>query len=142
MIRSVLTLVLSLWLVAGCAAAPVSEAPRTPERDFLAYCQHVMPEVRAFLATVDEMERTQDDAYFDDLLDAARAIDDISSQAREGLRGARPTEGEWLRELGLAARGFHTMTIVEVDEGYVADRLFQILGATERATLRCAEGPA
>lgn len=101
-----------------------------------------MPEVRAFTQSVKDMERTQDEAYFDDMLAAARAIDDISTEARQGLRGVNPPEGEWLRELGLAARGFHTLTVVTPDEDYIADRILQILAATERATMRCSEEPA
>jgi hypothetical protein len=141
-IRSLLAVLLALWLVAGCSASPDHVPPPGGTQDFLEYCPEVMPEVQAFTQSVREMERTQDEAYFDDMLTAARAIDDISTEARQGLRGVNPPEGEWLRELGLAARGFHTLTIVMVDEGYIADRIVQILTATERATKRCSEEPA
>ena len=142
MIRLILAAVLTLWLVAGCQAAPEEEIQSPPTRDFLAYCAEVMPEVRAFTHSMNEIERTGDEGYFDDMLAAARAIDDISTTARQGLRGVNPPEGEWLRELGLAARGFHTLTSVTVAEDYIADRVNQIIAATKRATLRCSEESA
>ena len=142
MIRLILAAVLTLWLVAGCQAAPEEEIQSPPTRDFLAYCAEVMPEVRAFTHSMNEIERTGDEGYFDDMLAAARAIDDISTTARQGLRGVNPPEGEWLRELGLAARGFHTLPSVTVAEDYIADRVNQIIAATKRATLRCSEESA
>lgn len=142
MIRLILAAVLTLWLVAGCQAAPEEEIQSPPTRDFLAYCAEVMPEVRAFTHSMNEIERTRDEGYFDDMLAAARAIDDISAEARQGLRGVNPPEGEWLRELGLAARGFHTLPSVTVAEDYIADRVNQIIAATKRATLRCSEESA
>ena len=142
MIRLILAAVLTLWLVAGCQATPEEEIQSPSTRDFLAYCAEVMPEVRAFTHSMNEMERTRDEGYFDDMLAAARAIDDISTTARQGLRGVNPPEGEWLRELGLAARGFHTLTSVTVAEDYIADRVVQIIAATKRATLRCSEESA
>ena len=142
MIRVILTAALALWLVAGCQATPQEDIPPSSTRDFLSYCPEVMPEVRAFLHSADEMERTQDDAYFDEMLAAARAIDDIAAEARQGLRGVNPPEGEWLRELGLAARGFHTLTSVTVPDAEIIDRILQVLAATERATLRCSEEAA
>jgi hypothetical protein len=101
-----------------------------------------MPEVRAFTSSLDAMERTRDEAYFEDMLAAARAIDDIVTEARQGLRGANPPEGEWLRELGLAARGFHTLTTVDFTDDYLLERVLDIMTATERATLRCSEESA
>ena len=142
MIRLILAAVLTLWLVAGCQAAPEEEIQSPSTRDFLAYCAEVMPEVRAFTHSMNEIERTGDEGYFDDMLAAARAIDDISTTARQGLRGVNPPEGEWLRELGLAARGFHILTSVTVAEDYIADRVNQIIAATKRATLRCSEESA
>ena len=142
MIRLILAAVLTLWLVAACQAAPEEEIQSPSTRDFLAYCAEVMPEVRAFTHSMNEIERTGDEGYFDDMLAAARAIDDISTTARQGLRGVNPPEGEWLRELGLAARGFHTLTSVTVAEDYIADRVNQIIAATKRATLRCSEESA
>jgi hypothetical protein len=141
-IRLILAAALTLWLVAGCQAAPEDEIQPSSTRDFLAYCAEVMPEVRAFTHSMNEIERTGDEGYFDDMLAAARAIDDISTTARQGLRGVNPPEGEWLRELGLAARGFHTLTSVTVAEDYIADRVNQIIAATKRATLRCSEESA
>ena len=132
MIRLILAAVLTLWLVAGCQAAPEDEIQPSSTRDFLAYCAEVMPEVRAFTHSMNEIERTGDEGYFDDL----------STTARQGLRGVNPPEGEWLRELGLAARGFHTLTSVTVAEDYIADRVNQIIAATKRATLRCSEESA
>ena len=142
MIRVILAAVLALWLVTGCQATPEVHSPQSSTKDFLAYCPDVMPEVRAFTSSLDAMERTRDEAYLDDMLAATRAIDDIAAEARQGLRGVNPPEGEWLRELGLAARGFHTLTTVDVTEDYIADRVFAILAATERATLRCSEESA
>jgi len=141
-IRLILAAILTLWLVAGCQAAPEEEIQPSSTRDFLAYCAEVMPEVRAFTHSMNEMEPTRDEGYFDDMLAAARAIDDISAEARQGLRGVNPPEGEWLRELGLAARGFHTLPSVTVAEDYIADRVNQIIAATKRATLRCSEESA
>ncbi len=132
MIRLILAAALTLWLVAGCQAAPDEEIQSPSTRDFLAYCAEVMPEVRAFTHSMNEIERTRDEGYFDDL----------STTARQGLRGVNPPEGEWLRELGLAARGFHTLTSVTVAEDYIADRVNQIIAATKRATLRCSEESA
>lgn len=136
MIRSLITLIVALWLVTGCQAAPEEEiqppvAP-SPARDFLAYCAEVMPEVRAFTHSMNEIERTRDEGYFDDM----------NTTARQGLQGVNPAEGEWLLELGLAARGFHTLTSVSVAEDYIADRVNQIVAATKRATLRCSEESA
>ena len=102
MIRLILAAALTLWLVAGCQAAPEDEIQPSSTRDVLAYCAEVMPEVRAFTHSMNEIERTGDEGYFDDMLAAARAIDDISTTARQGLRGVNPPEGEWLRELGPA----------------------------------------
>lgn len=132
MIRSLITLIVALWLVTGCQAAPEEEIQPSSMRDFLAYCAEVMPEVRAFTHSMNEIERTRDEGYFDD----------ISTTARHGLRGVNPPEGEWLRKLGLAARGFHTLTSVSVAEDYIADRVNQIIPATQRATLRCHEESA
>ncbi len=142
MIRLILAAALTLWLVAGCQPTPEEPIQPSSTRDFLAYCAEVMPEVRAFTHSMNEIERTGDEGYFDDMLAAARAIDDISTTARQGLRGVNPPEGEWLRELGLAARGFHTLTSVTVAEDYIADRVNQIIAATKRATLRCSEESA
>jgi hypothetical protein len=138
----ILTAALVLWLVAGCQATPAADIPSSSTQDFLSYCPDVMPEVRAFLHSADEMERTQDDAHFDDMLAAARAIDEVAAEARQGLRGVNPPEGEWLRELGLAARGFHTLTSVTLADAEIIDRILQVLAATERATLRCSEEAA
>jgi hypothetical protein len=141
-IRVILTAALVLWLVAGCQAAPEEDIPPSSTRDFLSHCPEVMPEVRAFTSSLDAMERTRDEAYFEDMLAAARAIDDIATEARQGLRGANPPEGEWLRELGLAARGFHTLTTVDFTDDYLLERVLDIMTATERATLRCSEESA
>jgi len=141
-IRVILTAALVLWLVAGCQAAPEEDIPPSSTQDFLSYCPEVMPEVRAFTSSLDAMERTRDEAYFEEMLAAARAIDDIATEARQGLRGANPPEGEWLRELGLAARGFHTLTTVDFTDDYLLERVLDIMTATERATLRCSEESA
>ena len=142
MIRVILTAALVLWLVAGCQAAPEEDIPPSSTQDFLSYGPEVMPEVRAFTSSLDAIERTRDEAYFEYMLAAARAIDDIATEARQGLRGANPPEGEWLRELGLAARGFHTLTTVDVTDDYRLERVLDIMTATERATLRCSEESA
>ena len=140
--RVILTAALALWLVTGCQATPEVDGPQSSTKDFLAYCPHVMPEVDAFTSSLDAMERTRDEAYLDDMLAATRAIDDIATEARQGLRGVNPPEGEWLRELGLAARGFHTLTTVDFTDDYLLERVLDIMSATERATLRCSEESA
>ena len=142
MIRVILTAALVLWLVAGCQAAPEEDISPSSTRDFLSYCPRVMPEVRAFTSSLDAIERTRDEAYFEDMLAATRAIDDIATEARQGSRGVNPPEGEWLRELGLAARGFHTLTTVDFTDDYLLERVLDIMTATERATLRCSEESA
>jgi hypothetical protein len=80
-IRLILAAVLTLWLVAGCQPTPEEPIQPSSTRDFLAYCAEVMPEVRAFTHSMNEIERTRDEGYFDDMLAAARAIDDISAEA-------------------------------------------------------------
>ena len=109
--KTLLTALLVIWLLAGCQAAPqADEDAATAEQASLSYCPELMWEVYQYDSAFDRLVVTDDPQEFDAVRLAALRIAALSDITIHRMPASVALENHWLSYLQQSALGFHTAT--------------------------------
>ena len=112
--RVILTAVMVLWLLVGCATPEEPEATASSPRDtYLSFCPDVMHEISRYHDGFDRLVDTDDPADFDQVRSASLRIAGLAEWASRRVTGPAAVEGEWLSDLGVAAEAFYRLSTPE-----------------------------
>ena len=112
--RVILTAVMVLWLLVGCATPEEPEATAPSPRDtYLSFCPDVMHEISRYHDGFDRLVDTDDPADFDQVRSASLRMAGLAKWASRRVTGPAAVEGEWLSDLGVAAEAFYRLSTAE-----------------------------
>jgi len=138
--RVILTALMVLWLLVGCATPEEPEATAPSPRDtYLSFCPDVMHEISRYHDGFDRLVDTDNPADFDQVRSASLRIAGLAEWASRRVTGPAAVEGQWLSDLGVAAEAFYRLSTPEStpEEQIMAfDALFY---GVIRAETFCAE---
>ena len=138
--RTLLTALMVLWLLVGCAAPDQSDPTDTTTRDtYLGFCPDVMYQIAQYHEGFDRLIESDDPADFDQVRNASLRMAGLAELASWRVGEPVPLEGQWLHDLGVAAEAFYRVSTPEstAEEQIMAfDALFY---GVIRAETFCAE---
>ena len=138
--RVILTAVMVLWLLVGCATPEEPEATASSPRDtYLSFCPDVMHEISRYHEGFDRLIKSDDPADFNQVRSASLRMAGLAELASWRVGETVPLEGQWLHDLGVAAEAFYRLSTPEstAEEQVMAfDALFY---GVIRAETFCAE---
>ena len=138
--RVILTAVMVLWLLVGCATPEEPEATASSPRDtYLSFCPDVMHEISRYHEGFDRLIKSDDPADFNQVRSASLRMAGLAELASWRVGEPVPLEGQWLHDLGVAAEAFYRVSTPEstAEEQIMAfDALFY---GVIRAETFCAE---
>ena len=109
--RVILTALMVLWLLVGCATSEEPEATVPSPRDtYLSFCPEVMHEISRYHEGFDRLVDTDDPADFDQVRSASLRIAGLAEWASRRVTGPAAVEGQWLSDLGVAAEAFYRLS--------------------------------
>ena len=109
--RTLLTALLVLWLLAGCSPAPQTHGADTTTQDaFLEVCPDVMREIGRYHENFDLLMDTDDYGYVAEIRHAVIRMSAFSVLAASRVPDPGALEGQWLIDLGVSALEFHEAT--------------------------------
>jgi len=112
--RVILTAVMVVWLLVGCATPEEPEATASSPRDtYLSFCPDVMHEISRYHDGFDRLVDTDDPADFDQVRSASLRIAGLAEWASRRVTGPAAVEGQWLSDLGVAAEAFYRLSTPE-----------------------------
>jgi len=112
--RVILTAVMVLWLLVGCATPEEPEATVSSPRDtYLSFCPDVMHEISRYHEGFDRLVDTDDPADFDQVRSASLRIAGLAEWASRRVTSPVAVEGQWLSDLGIAAEAFYRLSTPE-----------------------------
>jgi len=112
--RVILTAVMVLWLLVGCATPEEPEATAPSPRDtYLSFCPDVMHEISRYHDGFDRLVDTDNPADFDQVRSASLRIAGLAEWASRRVTGPAAVEGQWLSDLGVAAEAFYRLSTPE-----------------------------
>jgi len=112
--RTLLTALMVLWLLVGCATPDEPEPPApTPRDTYLSFCPDVMHEISRYHEGFDRLVDTDDPADFDQVRSASIRIAGLAEWASRRVTGPPAVEGQWLADLGVAAEAFYRLSTPE-----------------------------
>ena len=112
--RVILTAVMVLWLLVGCATPEEPEATVPSPRDtYLSFCPDVMHEISRYHEGFDRLVDADDPADFDQVRSASLRIAGLAEWASRRVTGPAAVEGQWLSDLGVAAEAFYRLSTPE-----------------------------
>jgi len=112
--RVILTAVMVVWLLVGCATPDKPDATAPSPRDtYLSFCPDVMHEISRYHDGFDRLVDTDDPADFDQVRSASLRIAGLAEWASRRVTGPAAVEGEWLSDLGVAAEAFYRLSTAE-----------------------------
>jgi len=112
--RVILTALMVLWLLVGCATPEEPEATAPSPRDtYLSFCPEVMHEISRYHEGFDRLVDTDDPADFDQVRSATLRIAGLAEWASRRVTGPAAVEGQWLSDLGVAAEAFYRLSTPE-----------------------------
>ncbi|MDA8887418.1 hypothetical protein N9I02_02710 [Pontimonas sp.] len=138
--RVILTALMVLWLLVGCATPEEPEATAPSPRDtYLSFCPDVMHEISRYHEGFDRLIKSDDPADFNQVRSASLRMAGLAELASWRVGETVPLEGQWLHDLGVAAEAFYRLSTPEstAEEQVMAfDALFY---GVIRAETFCAE---
>ena len=112
--RVILTAVMVVWLLVGCATPDKPDATVPSPRDtYLSFCPDVMHEISRYHDGFDRLVDTDDPADFDQVRSASLRIAGLAEWASRRVTGPAALEGQWLLDLGVAAEAFYRLSTPE-----------------------------
>jgi len=112
--RVILTAVMVVWLLVGCATPDKPDATAPSPRDtYLSFCPDVMHEISRYHDGFDRLVDTDDPADFDQVRSASLRMAGLAKWASRRVTGPAAVEGEWLSDLGVAAEAFYRLSTAE-----------------------------
>ena len=112
--RVILTAVMVVWLLVGCATPDKPDATAPSPRDtYLSFCPDVMHEISRYHDGFDRLVDTDDPADFDQVRSASLRIAGLAEWASRRVTGPAALEGQWLLDLGVAAEAFYRLSTPE-----------------------------
>lgn len=109
--RTLLTALMVVWLLVGCAAPAEPETSGPSPRDsYLAFCPDVMHEISRYHEGFDRLVDTDDPADFEQVRSASLRIAGLAEWASRRVTGPPAVEGQWLSDLGVAAEAFYRLS--------------------------------
>ena len=112
--RVILTAVMVVWLLVGCATPEEPEVTASSPRDtYLSFCPDVMHEISRYHDGFDRLVDTDDPADFDQVRSASLRIAGLAEWASRRVTGPAAVEGQWLSDLGVAAEAFYRLSTPE-----------------------------
>ena len=112
--RVILTAVMVVWLLVGCATPDKPDATAPSPRDtYLSFCPDVMHEISRYHDGFDRLVDTDDPADFDQVRSASLRMAGLAKWASRRVTGPAAVEGEWLSDLGVAAEAFYRLSTPE-----------------------------
>ena len=112
--RVILTAVMVIWLLVGCATPDKPDATAPSPRDtYLSFCPDVMHEISRYHDGFDRLVDTDDPADFDQVRSASLRMAGLAKWASRRVTGPAAVEGEWLSDLGVAAEAFYRLSTPE-----------------------------
>jgi len=112
--RVILTALMVLWLLVGCATHEEPEATAPSPRDtYLSFCPDVMHEISRYHDGFDRLVDTDNPADFDQVRSASLRIAGLAEWASRRVTGPAAVEGQWLSDLGVAAEAFYRLSTPE-----------------------------
>ena len=112
--RVILTAVMVVWLLVGCATPDKPDATAPSPRDtYLSFCPDVMHEISRYHDGFDRLVDTDDPADFDQVRSASLRIAGLAEWASRRVTGPAAVEGQWLSDLGVAAEAFYRLSTPE-----------------------------
>jgi len=112
--RVILTALMVLWLLVGCATPEEPDATVPSPRDtYLSFCPDVMHEISRYHDGFDRLVDTDDPADFDQVRSASLRIAGLAEWASRRVTGPAAVEGQWLSDLGVAAEAFYRLSTPE-----------------------------
>ena len=112
--RVILTAVMVVWLLVGCATPDKPDATAPSPRDtYLSFCPDVMHEISRYHDGFDRLVDTDDPADFDQVRSASLRIAGLAEWASRRVTGPAALEGQWLSDLGVAAEAFYRLSTPE-----------------------------
>ena len=112
--RVILTAVMVVWLLVGCATPEKPDATAPSPRDtYLSFCPDVMHEISRYHDGFDRLVETDDPDDFDQVRSASLRIAGLAEWASRRVTGPAAVEGQWLSDLGVAAEAFYRLSTPE-----------------------------
>ena len=112
--RVILTALMVLWLLVGCATSEEPDATVPSPRDtYLSFCPDVMHEISRYHDGFDRLVDTDDPADFDQVRSASLRIAGLAEWASRRVTSPAAVEGQWLSDLGVAAEAFYRLSTPE-----------------------------
>ena len=112
--RVILTALIVVWLLVGCATPEEPEASAPSSRDtYLSFCPDVMHEISRYHDGFDRLVDTDDPADFDQVRSASLRIAGLAEWASRRVTSPVAVEGQWLSDLGIAAEAFYRLSTPE-----------------------------
>lgn len=111
MLRTLLTALLVIWLLAGCSSSEELDSESTSPKDaYLGFCPEVVHQIGLYHQGFDRLVESDDEAHLRQVRTAALRMSALSEMASRRVSGPEAVEGEWLRDLGYSAQVFYTVT--------------------------------
>jgi hypothetical protein len=112
--RTLLTALVVVWLLVGCATPATPEVSGPSPRDsYSAFCPEVMHEISRYHEGFDRLIDTDNPAHFDQVRSASLRIAGLAELASRRVVGPAAVEGQWLWDLGVAAEAFYRLSTPE-----------------------------
>jgi len=112
--RVILTALMVVWLLVGCATPEEPEATAPSPRDtYLSFCPDVMHEISRYHDGFDRLVDTDNPADFDQVRSASLRIAGLAEWASRRVTSPAAVEGQWLSDLGVAAEAFYRLSTPE-----------------------------
>ena len=112
--RTLITALLVVWLLVGCAVPEnTAEQELDPRDTYLAFCPEVMHEIYRYHDGFDRLIESDNPAHLDQVRNASLRMAGLAKLASRRVTGPTAVEGQWLSDLGVAAEAFYRLSTPE-----------------------------
>ena len=112
--RTLVTALLVLWLLVGCATPEEPDlATASPRDTYLSFCPDVMHQIARYHEGFDRLVESDSPFDFDQVRSASLRIAGLAELASRRVTGPDAVEGQWLADLGVAAEAFYRLSTPE-----------------------------